>query len=153
MARRKQFSEFASGLVTRFVSRNNDIGGFWGVGVLSKALHDTGRTEVDFDLLGEHDHLDGGSGEWLRGRLAATDTPAEWLATALLRVAFTPASTEVVGEERGRQPWTTIPGARVYRAIATSAIVDDCGREWNATAETWCRDHDPRYELRSRDRS
>jgi hypothetical protein len=54
MASRKLFLGFASGLVSRFVSRNNDIRGYWGVGILSRDVHGTGGATVEFDLLKAH---------------------------------------------------------------------------------------------------
>jgi len=50
MARRGELKDVASGLLGSFVSRNNDVGGYWGLGLL-RSLADRDRINVlRFDL-------------------------------------------------------------------------------------------------------
>jgi len=140
MASRKQFQDLADAVVSRFVSRNNDIGGFWGVGVLSRHLHEADQDCKDFDLLGTGDPLDGGSATWLQTRLLATATPPGWLAIARLRVTFEKQSMVT----RVASPWwmrfLPVEQVQSYRAIVTATLVDDHGRTREATEQTWCWD-------------
>ena len=145
MASRKQFLGFADGLVTRFVSRNNDVGGWWGVGVLSKRLHDAGRSEAEFDLLSGSGGFGGSSALWLRHRMEATKTPREWLGAASLRVVYTSRQSDP--SESLWPLWIDKPKAvPMYRAVVTATLIDNNGRVRQASAVTWCWDHDPMRE-------
>lgn len=52
MASRKRFNHVAAGLLHSFVSRCNDVGGYWALGVLYRAAQNDPKT-VELDLLGE----------------------------------------------------------------------------------------------------
>jgi hypothetical protein len=139
MAIRKQFQDFAYGTASRFVSRSNDIGGFWGVGVLSREVHRAGHTQRTFDLLGVPDPFDGGSAQWLQERLLTTGIPETWLASATLHVMYSPRPVD-----RVRPRWWSSRIARAdvqtYRVVAIATLVDDRGRIREASADAWCWD-------------
>src|SRR5690349_19770804 len=42
----------ANGLVETFISRNNDVSGYWGIGQLYREALDQEQSEVSLDLLG-----------------------------------------------------------------------------------------------------
>ena len=139
MASRKNFQDFADGLVSRFIGRNNDIDGSWGVGVLATNVHESNQTSRVFDLLDLHNRFDGGSAQWLRHRMEATNTPSAWLVSAILCVAYTPDSPESP-EER---IWTRVFASYIepsYRVVVTATLEDDHGRMRVATAKAWCWD-------------
>ena len=139
MASRKNFQDFADGLVSRFVGRNNDIDRLWGIGVLAADIHESGQSFRVFDLLDLRHRLDGGSARWLRHRMDVTNTPHAWLVNATLCVAYAPDSPDRP-EER---IWTRIfarPVKQTYCVVATVTLVDDRGRSRSATAQTWCWD-------------
>lgn len=50
MATARHLRSIASGLLGTFVSRNNDIGGYWGMGVLKKLAVDNGVSRFLMDL-------------------------------------------------------------------------------------------------------
>lgn len=146
MASRKEFRDFARGIASRFVSRNNDVAGYWGVGVLSKGLHDRGLDEAEFDILTVSSGVAVDSARWLRRRLVETGIPAEWVTSAKLRVAYferAADSTEWWPQWIARP--TSVP---LFRLVATATITDDFGRVWEDSASTWCWDHDPNRERR-----
>ena len=147
MASRKNFHDLAVGLVSRFVSRNNDIDGFWGVGVLSRAVHDAGRTQWSLDLLSTGDAFDHNSRGWLLRRLEETNVPSTWLVSASLLATFAPH----VGKPVDVWWWKQVArhGVLAYRITVTAVLRDDHGREWTASADTWCWDHDPGRESRN----
>lgn len=49
--RRKRLKGIASGLVGKFTSRNNNINGYWALGILYKITNDSGRDKFKLDLL------------------------------------------------------------------------------------------------------
>ena len=146
MASRKWFKDFVAGLVSRFVSRNNDVDSYWGVGVLSKQLHDSGRSTIEFNLLEpQSNDLDAGSAIWLSRQVANTKTPEGWITAATLRVTFTPREADP--REELWPAWVDKPtGVPMFRVIVTASLTDDSGRTHQASAVTWCWDHDPYRE-------
>ena len=57
MAKRKTLKGIAHGLLGTFVSRNNDIGGYWGLGVLRQFANRISVRSLELDLLrssGDH---------------------------------------------------------------------------------------------------
>jgi hypothetical protein len=148
MASRKQFFGFAQGLTSRFISRNNDINGYWGVGVLAKRLHEAGRHVIEFDLLSPLEPRSNDSATWLQDRMSVTATPVGWLSRATLRVDYTPRASDP--SEHLWPAWVANPtGVLMYRVVATATLVDDHGRSREALSVTWCWEHDPRRESRS----
>jgi hypothetical protein len=148
MASRKQFLGFARGLTSRFVSRNNDVGGYWGVGVLAKRLHAARRDFIEFDLLSGPGTRNDDSAAWLRNRMSTTETPAHWLRDATLRVEYIPRASD--DSEHLWPVWLAKPrGVPMFRVVATATLVDDHGRSREASSVTWCWDHDPWREMRS----
>ena len=148
MASRKHFHDFAVGLAHRFISRNNDIGGYWGVGVLAKDLHASGRDQQEFNLLEAPQPWVADSHRWLLHRLEVTHTPSDWLNAATLWVTYTPVERRGFGDE-----WYThrlrASRAQIYRAVALVVLIDDNGHRREARAGVWCWDHDPECELRN----
>ena len=141
-SRKTLLTDFANGLVHRFVSRNSDIGGYWAVGVLSRRAHESGRDGVEVDLLSQDDECDGGSATWLRARMAATETPTHWLTSAVLHVDFTPYEADP--SEKMWPVWIDRPaGEPMFRAVVTAILTDDLGRQRTASTHTWCWDHNP----------
>jgi len=146
MASRKQFNGFAHGLASRFISRYNDIGGYWGIGVLALDLPLAGTSVLEFDILSEQG--DQGTAAWLMNLLTATGTPREWLVAANLRLEYTPRADDP--SEKLWPVWVDKPqGADLYRVVATATLEDDRGRRFDASAQTWCWAHEPKREHRS----
>ena len=151
MASRKHFLGAAHDLTTRFVSRNNDIDGHWGVGVVSLWLHEAGLDTVEYDLLSTAEG-DVDSARWLKNWMASTATPDAWLASATLRVVYT--ARTYPSDEREWPVWVDKPtGVPMYRVVVTAILVDDHRRRREASSVTWCWDFDPRREWQSSRRS
>lgn len=51
MPRRAKLTNIASGLCGSFASRNNDLNGYWSIGMLRSLADKSGLTSVSFDLL------------------------------------------------------------------------------------------------------
>lgn len=132
----------AEGTVGSFVGRNNDVLGYWGIGMLCRLARDRRAPSVEIDLLtGQMDppssvfvamvdqsrhrlrhHLD---------RLGLGDVP---LASASLRVRFETTDRAHAANVRFR---------------CTAVLEDEAGRVFESRAEGWCWPHDPRRESRS----
>lgn len=148
MVCRKDLKNLASGLHGSFMSRNNDVDGYWGVGKLCLHAKKSQIDVVRLDLFPELDSLDdpgllalvAGRRADLKKRLLAKNMSADWVAAACIELDFNPPSPS------GRFiPITT--WGRLYRL--TVAIVDDRHKLHAVSGYGYCAPHDPVKESRS----
>lgn len=152
MATRRALKGVGAGLLGSFVSRNNDVEGYWGMGVLLRYASERGLHELTIDLLdaaaspvaqneapqivAQH------YGAMLKAHLqnAAIDS------TKISRVRI-----EVRFGTSGDLPMPPLATwGRPF--VCTAVIVDDRGRAWSNSKAGVCGPHDPRRESR-RDRA
>lgn len=143
MPTRKLFADFAHGLVGAFISRNNDTGGLWAVGVLAAS----GVRSVSYDLAETSDPFALASSRWLHGRVVREQIPPGWIAAARLGVSVGRA-IEPPPDDVTRPAWDA--GITVNRVVVAAELVDDRGREWRASGTTWCWDAGSWPSLRRR---
>lgn len=147
MPTRKEFRGVANDMVDSFVSRNNDVGGYWAMGKLYKHAKDrkTGTVFVDFkngeiappSL--EYQHMAEHHMSVLRWQMYARNMPPYWIKKARAFVSFYP----------------TFAGSSLHLAHGYDAYVcvleikSDMGRTYSATRRGRCWPHDPTKEHKS----
>ena len=146
MTRRGELRDIGSGLVGSFVSRNNDVGGYWALGLL-RSLADRGRTRVlRFDLktgsseppAPPAERVAQTYRERLEEHLARKGIPNDFIVQAILTVEFGVEAT----------PFTPAPtDGQLVRC--TALLLDRRNREHRHVALTACAPHDPTREIRS----
>ena len=142
MPRRKELRGAAFGLLGSFVSRNNDVSGYWALGRLYEHAVKTNASNVCVDLLnltitppsGDFAAMATHFQRMLGAQLAARRLPDDWVRGATICVEF------------GRVKCPETPGD-VFNSIVL--ITDDKGRTHGATASGACWVHDPVREARS----
>lgn len=148
MARRKLLKSIASGMLGSFVSRNNDISGYWGIGVL--CLH-AGKMQTDafvLDLLNQkasplNEQALVSTEQYSAMLIAALEgqkISSSWVKSALLTVNFNPAYVEKF-HRRG----SSLGG----RYICSLELVDDLDRKHCVRYGGVCWPHDAKRESRS----
>ncbi len=142
MPRRKELRGAAFGLLGSFVSRNNDVSGYWALGKLYKHAVKANASTVCIDLLDltiapPNDDFAAMALHFqqrLGAQLKARDLPADWVRAATVCVKFGRArSPDALGD--------------VFNCIVV--ITDDEGRKRHAIANGTCWMHDPAREQRS----
>ena len=142
MPRRRELRGAALGLLGAFVSRNNDVGGYWALGKLYKHAKTTSGSEVRVDLVKttitppnaqfagmiEYFH------QMLASQLLARALPSDWLTAAEIAVQFT-------GQKDAKEP------GDVFECLVT--LTDDRGRPHRARASGSCWAHSPFRESKS----
>ena len=139
MARRRELKSIASGIALHCVSRNNDLGGYWGLGVLYLTAQKMGVDQLRIDIMSDHELPE---------------------ALALFRHNF----RDHYGNEKYRishfiegfiveykfdpQSGTPFTG-RMAQAICSVHILDDLGIFRTAMATSYCYPHDPLREHKS----
>jgi hypothetical protein len=142
MPRRRELRGVAFGLLGAFVSRNNDLGGYWALGKLYKHARASNTREVRVDILRaaitppnpEFKDMVERFRQKLAGHLAALKLPNEWLKCAAVTVSF-------CGEEGADTPEDP------FECIVT--LTDDLGHVHQARDSGVCWVHDPAKELES----
>lgn len=130
------------GLLGSFVSRNNDVDGYWALGKLYKHALETNAPTVCVDLVRlaitpPNDSFAAMAlhfQQLLAGQLKARCLPVNWVRAATVCVEF------------GRKKSNTSPGD-LFNCVVM--ISDDRGREHLAAANGACWIHDPAKESRS----
>ena len=147
MSRRKQLQGLANDFCHSFISRNNNICGYWGIGVLYRYAKLCGSLEMTLSLTSQGiDPIDAVPNaiihqyqEQLYEMLERQKIQREWVKDCTIRLEFdssTPPTTRF-GEALG-DPF-----------LCEVVTVDDNGRKRSAVRMQYCRPHDPRRERRS----
>lgn len=142
MPRRREFRGAALGLLGAFVSRNNDVGGYWALGKLYKHAKAIGADAIHIELLKSSMTPPGAQfasmieyfQQMLSRQLTARRLPNAWLAGAEIVVRFT-------GQKSDEQP------GDVFECVVT--LTDDRGRPHRAQGFGSCWVHSPLREFKS----
>lgn len=148
MARRRELKNIASGLMCSFISRNNDVGGYWGIGKLCLLAQDSATTCVELDLLSktvlpgsaEFSKLLQGYNSFLQRHLAARNIPDSWVASAIIELDFSP-------KEQPEKQVPIITWGSLFKLSVT--ILDDRSRKHTVATYSYCAAHNSRKEHQS----
>lgn len=148
MSKFRLLNGVAAGLADSFIGRNNDIGGYWAMGVLYRASLRGGDRLIRLNLLSEESSIQGEA-----FRVVATNYAAHLqrlLAAYSLPSGIVSAADIVMkyGHLSPDHSWT--PKRSQGDPFVCSVILcDSRGRDHVATRAGWCRPHDWRTERRS----
>jgi len=148
MARRRELKNIVSGVLGSFISRNNDVGGYWGIGKLCLLAQDRGAGAVRLDLLSktttpesaEFFKLLDGYYSILQKHLAARNIPGTWVTSAIIELEFSP-------EDRPKKQVPIFTWGGLFRISAF--IMDDRGKKHMVSTFGYCAPHNPRKEHQS----
>lgn len=147
MARAAELKGIAAGMGSRFVSRNNDVDGYWAMGKLLQHSRSHGVTLVRIDLLARtiDPHGPGFAqmvddyAAYLQRRLVAIGALPTWLGSAIVEVDFDQANLpKTVAYLSAGEPFAVC----VTLTAATGSSVQ-------ATSYGRCHVHDPWRESQS----
>jgi hypothetical protein len=149
MARRKQVLNISHGLYGSFISRNNDVGGYWGIGQLSLLAKERSVNSVLIDVIKN------------------TLTPFDEKFHGLL--AYFYEKTFEIAKKTGIEP-SKIQGVKIELYFNISPILkdvpistwgkqyqlsviifDDLGRKYVVSGHGYCAPHDPAREIKRRE--
>lgn len=148
MTRRSQLRGIASDLLGSFISRNNDVAGYWGIGRLRELADSCQSVEVCLDLVAKtiipanaaFDKLLAGYAARLGRHLDSRRISHAWVRRATIHLNFNPQAPH----DR------TVPistWGKLYSALVV--IEDDIGKCYEAIAYGYCAPHDRTRESRS----
>lgn len=136
MKSRREWGSYASGLAQSFVSRNNDLNGYWAMGQLFRFAREQGVSALVLDLLAQsmqpeapqfapvlrHYH------HWLLALLQRKQVALDGLHKAVLTLDFQPVQR--------------------LGFLCQVELVDERGKCYRAVARGECWPHDPAREMR-----
>jgi hypothetical protein len=148
VARRKELKSIASGVYGSFISRNNDVAGYWGIGKLCLLARERCTTIVRLDLLeesivpegSEFAKLVAGYEAKLKAHLAARKIPEGWVTSAIIELDFKPEYP--VGKQIPIRTW-----GNLFKL--TVRICDDKQRRHEVHGYSYSAPHDQTRESRS----
>lgn len=142
MPRRRELRGVAAGLLGSFVSRNNDVGGYWALGKLYTHARASKVQDVSVDLVtkaidppdDEFREMIAHFQQMLAEQVTARSLPSDWVKAATIAVTFSGAASN---------QWP----ADVFRCRVI--ITDDAGRAYRAEHDGACWPHASWRERRS----
>lgn len=148
MARRKELKNVASGLYGSFISRNNDVAGYWGIGKLCLLAQASETTTVQLKLLTEtiapespqFAKLLAGYHSILQKHLSARGIPFNWVVSANIELDFKP-------EDSPKKHVPIVSWGNLFKLSV--AIIDDKGKEHAVFGFGYCGPHNPKKEHQS----
>lgn len=148
MTRRRELKNIASGLLGSFISRNNDVGGYWGIGKLCLLAQKSVTGTVEIGLLSktispesvEFSKLIAGYFSFLQEHLAARDIPNIFVASAVIELEFAPT-------DQPKKQVPIITWGSIFKLSVT--IVDDRNKKHTVSAFSYCGPHNSRKEHQS----
>ncbi len=150
MSRRRKLKDLAVGIATKFISRNNDLRGYWALGILFKDLDKVGGTSISLNLLTGKSTPDLKNAnkvaiefsKYLDQQLKQRGFHKSQVLEAILSIAFDVAPSkdhlQVIKISARGKPFT-----------CSVKLLDDLGNTHRYTAKGWCSKHNPRKELKS----
>ena len=149
MPTRRIIKSVVNGLLGSFVSRNNDIDGYWGLGKLRSLSELYNTTSITINLKPKHGRIESQHislnvttqhyASMLVSIIERCGLPSAYIADARIIVDFVVPPTL---PEPPKYTWGE-------PFLCTVVIIDDTGREWRASHTGRCGRHDPEREMRS----
>lgn len=148
MARRSELSGIANSLASSFVSRNNDVNGYWALGKLYLHAKHVSPPSASIQLTPvQNARVEEPTASIARKFERVLENLLEkqrlhrgWLATARIQIDFESSSA------KPRFIYRQGPG-RAF--LCTVTITDDRGRKYESSTAGWCWPHDPTLESQS----
>ena len=144
MAKRKQLKNIAQGLLNSFISRNNDVYGYWGIGKLYALMLDKNSSTVTIDLLEKSIIPDSNEFNVLLEEFKRRFMQ-QMTKNGLKESNISSFDIVLTAQERGKM--NLDKGLTLIKC--TFRIIDDLDRVYSLEKEVMCRKHNPKLEMKS----
>jgi len=160
MAKRRELKSVAHNFLDHFVSRNNDINGWWGMGVLYKWCVDHEVNETQINLLSRSNGFSSHYHKRFAKILRSYEIPSTYVKAAILNLEFDQKTDDIISValdkmiECGRTSFgspTTHTAMLAYlgEAYTCKIIIEtDLNHEFTKQIQGRCRVHNPERERR-----
>jgi len=146
MPRRRQLKGVAAGIASSFISRNNDLDGYWSLGILYKSISETGVFVITLNLLTGESSPEFKSSkrvvrpyyEYLLKQIENNGFEIFQISSAIVEIEFNTTQSKML---LCRYTWGDPFVCRV-------SITDDLNKKHVYEDHGCCRKHDPNKERR-----
>ncbi len=148
MPRRKQLRAIASGIASSFSSRNNDVDGYWGLGIFYKEAIGSGSNTFSLNL------ITGESTPAFKYSRRVASPYYEFLLQQMKKLGFeelqvTDAVVEVEFNASPTKRQVMFKATWGEAFVCKVSLTDDKNRVWSSEFRGWCGQHNPIKESRS----
>ena len=144
MARRKLLKNITQGLLNSFVSRNNDVYGYWGIGKLFSLMIEKNQNLVEIDLLNNNISPYKPEFEFL------IEEYKNRLINQIENVGLKLSYVQKAKIELIRKDEKIITSSKLYGLLeCTFLVIDDLNKSYSFKKEVSCKMHDPKVEIKS----
>ncbi len=148
MPRRRQLKGIASGIASKFISRNNDVDGYWALGLFYKTAFESGKTVFILNL------VTGDSSPYFKYSARVAKQYYCFLQEQMNKLGFddyqiTDAVIEVMFDVPPTKRQIIYKHTWGDPLICKVSLTDDLNRTWQSEFRAWCGKHDPIRECRS----
>lgn len=148
MPRRKELKGIASGIASRFASRNNDVDGYWAMGILYKLAYERDGNQFVLNLMTNESsppfkHAQKVAEpffDFLQRQLLKKGFEEHQITKAIIELEFNVAPTkrQIIYKQTWGEPF-----------VCRVSITDDLNKKHVYEERGWCGLHDPHKEHRS----
>lgn len=145
MAKRKQFKNIANGILTSFISRNNDVCGYWGIGKLYALMVKSECFSIEIDLINktispkdeEFSYRVSEYSKYLFKRMLIHKIQDDFLKESKIQIIGSP-----------NEPILSLGKTAPHKMICKIVIIDNLNKEYKLEKNVWCRKHNPKSEFK-----
>lgn len=149
MPTRKDFKTVGDGILSSFISRNNDVNSAWGIGKLYSQMQFTKSFTIEIDLIDKSMNPPGEEfaalvnkySELLFKLMKNRNLTEAHLKRAVLTLKGFP--------NQPKYPGLDLPD-HIHRIQCVIKIIDDRDLEWIRIKDVWCRPFNPETDLKHR---
>ncbi|BDD10821.1 hypothetical protein FUAX_32530 [Fulvitalea axinellae] len=145
MSRKNEFQNIANGLVCSFISRNNDVDGYWGIGKLYSHMLNSGTMRLKIDFVKQK--IDPANQEFA----FLISKYSEWISRQIKKKRLRPSffkSAELTLTGYPNEPIARYGNIAPNKVHCKMIITDDRNKKYISEVNTWCREHNPAKESR-----
>lgn len=145
MSKRKQFKNIINGLLCSFISRNNDVDGYWGIGKMYALMVKSKSLKIEIDLI--------------KKTMSPYDKEFKLAISTYSKYLFNSMEIEKIAREDLSQaiiilkgfpntPILSLERLAPHKIHCKIIIIDNLSVKYSLEKNVWCREHNPELESR-----
>ncbi len=143
MGKKKQFKNIINGLLCSFISRNNDVNGYWGIGKLYSLMVKSESLKIEIDLINK--------------TISPNDNEFKLLVSKYSAYLFNRMKVEKIDKKHlikatviligyPNNPILSLGILAPHKIHCRILIIDSLNTKYALEKNVWCREHNPKLE-------
>jgi hypothetical protein len=141
---KKELLTIGDGLLNSFISRNNDVNGYWGIGKLLNLFIENGNVSIDLKERNitpnnsEFKEMIGAYSDRLTNMMKNRNISSSTIISAIITI------TVSLNDDSKHYSFE-----KPHKVNCELTIIDLVGKTYSISKSVWCREHDKKRELKS----